>query len=478
MVVIESGTQHQDGDTHPLNEVVHKRSIYQGAMYGRARRIGGTSTRWGGALIPFGEADMDFADWPVSHVEISRYLAEAEALFGLPEGPYEDSALVTAIDSYTPAFQPRSAKWPKFARRNVAALLDAELSASSGPEVWLDATATRFKFLSDGRLGPVHAAASNGRTITVSATEFVFAAGAIESTRLALLADRTADNRIFAPDHVLGHYFHDHLSAHVADIHPRSRKALNRVVGFRFEGEGMRNLRFEPDPSPEIRSSLRPSFAHVAFSDRQGSGFDALRNCYRKLQQRRLPDAATILSLAKATPWLINAAWWRFYEKRLLYPFDADIQLHMVIEQVPVMENRILLSDDRIDRYGQPLAVLDWDVTDADQVNLSRTTSAFIDYWRRTTLSAIGTIHRRPETEAAAQLVSGGGIYHPGGSTRMGRSPTDAVVDLDLTAFRVRNLSIAATSVFPTGGGANPTMLLVMFSLRLAERLSRTLRGG
>jgi choline dehydrogenase-like flavoprotein len=41
VVVIESGGRCQDGETHPLNEVVHRRSIYQGAEHGRARCLGG-----------------------------------------------------------------------------------------------------------------------------------------------------------------------------------------------------------------------------------------------------------------------------------------------------------------------------------------------------------------------------------------------------------------------------------------------------
>ena len=53
----------------------------------------------------------------------------------------------------------------------------------------------------------------------------------------------------------------------------------------------------------------------------------------------------------------------------------------------------------------------------------------------------------------------------------MGASPKMGVVDKDLRTFRAPNLSVLATSVFPSGGGANPTMMLMMAALRLADRL-------
>lgn len=472
VVVTESGARHLSGETHPLNEVVHSRSIYQGAEHGRARCLGGTSTLWGGALIPFLAADMREPSWPVSHREITRYLLEVETIFALPTGSYEDRAIALPLDGAAAAFIPRLAKWPSFARRNVGMLLKADISSERGPEVWLEATATEFSFAPDGRLAQVIARAPNGRKLTIAAQQVVITAGAIESTRLLLLMDRAVGDRIFAPDEVLGRYFHDHLSARVAEIEPITRTTLNRVAGFRFEGTGMRNLRFEPSESLDIRARVPAGFAHIAFAHRAGSGFDALRNLFRMLQQRRVPNPDMILSLVKGAPWLAQAVWWRFCEHRLLYPSDAAVELHMVIEQEPRAENRITLSPDRRDRYDQPLAVIDWGVSMEDEDSLTRITDLFVDFWKLSSLARLGSIHRRPTGEAEAELVEGGGIYHPGGSTRMGRTPAEGVLDADLRTFRIPNLNVAATSAFPTGGGANPTMMLIMAALRLADRLS------
>jgi choline dehydrogenase-like flavoprotein len=58
----------------------------------------------------------------------------------------------------------------------------------------------------------------------------------------------------------------------------------------------------------------------------------------------------------------------------------------------------------------------------------------------------------------------------------MGTGPGDGVVDTDLRTFRVPNISVVSTSVFPTIGGANPTMTLMLAALRAADRLVKEFR--
>ena len=67
--------------------------------------------------------------------------------------------------------------------------------------------------------------------------------------------------------------------------------------------------------------------------------------------------------------------------------------------------------------------------------------------------------------------ISGGG--HIMGTTRMGTSPRDSVVDRDCRVHGYRNLFVAGSSVFPTGGYANPTLTIVALSLRLADTLAK-----
>lgn len=58
------------------------------------------------------------------------------------------------------------------------------------------------------------------------------------------------------------------------------------------------------------------------------------------------------------------------------------------------------------------------------------------------------------------------------GTTRMGNSASDSVVDGDCRVHGYTNLFVAGSSVFATGGHANPTLTIVALGLRLADTIA------
>ncbi|MDQ6804685.1 MAG: GMC family oxidoreductase, partial [Actinomycetota bacterium] len=67
-----------------------------------------------------------------------------------------------------------------------------------------------------------------------------------------------------------------------------------------------------------------------------------------------------------------------------------------------------------------------------------------------------------------------GGPHHMG-TTRMSADPRTGVVDRQCRVHSVENLYVAGSSVFATGGYANPTFTIVALALRLADELERSL---
>jgi choline dehydrogenase-like flavoprotein len=63
---------------------------------------------------------------------------------------------------------------------------------------------------------------------------------------------------------------------------------------------------------------------------------------------------------------------------------------------------------------------------------------------------------------------------HQLGTTRMATKAEDGVVNQHLAVHGVENLFIASSSTFLTSSQANPTFMIVVLSLRLADWLSRT----
>ena len=62
------------------------------------------------------------------------------------------------------------------------------------------------------------------------------------------------------------------------------------------------------------------------------------------------------------------------------------------------------------------------------------------------------------------------------GGTRIGNNKNVSVVDSNLKLHNSKNLFITGSSVFTTGGYANPTYTIIKLSLRLADELEKQLK--
>jgi choline dehydrogenase-like flavoprotein len=80
----------------------------------------------------------------------------------------------------------------------------------------------------------------------------------------------------------------------------------------------------------------------------------------------------------------------------------------------------------------------------------------------------------RPSTLAPELKPASGG--HLMGTTPMGYTESDSVVDGNCRVHGTENLYIAGSSVFKAGGASNPTYTIVAMALRLGDHLAKVLR--
>ncbi|NNJ77126.1 MAG: GMC family oxidoreductase [Anderseniella sp.] len=479
VVVLESGGPTQSAAADSFNEVELAGQAYKGATEGRFRCLGGTSTQWGGALLPFIPEDLhrhtaDWGpEWPVDVAELWKYLPEVETMFGLSAGSYEEDAPLSSWPARLPSFSWRSPKWPKFASRNMANVHRSYIRSAPNIEIWLNALVTSLN-ADTGRVNGVFAQSTSGGSISVEAPVTVLAGGAIESTRFLLMTARKYPAMF--NDMPLGQYFNDHLSAVVADVKNAGKNQLNQLFSFQFANGGMRNWRMELSGQARRNKGLPGGFAHVAFTTAGSAGFAAIRGLAQSVQRYQLPKAADVGALCSEFPWLLQAAWWGVAKRTVLAPRGAGYELHVVTEQKPVRQNRISLSDTRCDALGQPLARIDWNVLADDVKTFMTVTSKLVAEWQKHMPERIGKLDSRAQSGIVNELTEGGGIYHPTGSTRMGTNRLDSVLDGDLAPHDVTGLRVVSTSAFPNGGGANPSLMLLLFALRSAKQIELELR--
>ncbi len=198
-------------------------------------------------------------------------------------------------------------------------------------------------------------------------------------------------------------------------------------------------------------------------------GFESLRLLVRSLRQCRLPDDLTehLWNVIADFDDVAEGAYRRLQKR------DLGTRVYRVMcrsEQVPNPESRVTLSDE-LDAFGVPRARLDWRLTEQDVDTIRRGQMFLAAELARAGLGRM----QLPEEEGFGwdQYVLGG--HHHMGTTRMALDPRKGVVDADCRVHGIENLYLAGSSVFPTGGFANPTLTLVALAARLADHVRRVL---
>lgn len=480
-LIVEAGGEGEDFFEEG-RDVVFGLRAYRGATRGRVRGVGGTGVRWGGAIIPYLREDFEerkwvgARGWAVSFDEVNRWWRAVEELFGTDDSGYDlhEGDLTrtqSGCQGEEPSFLLRLAKWPYFRDRNVGAMILRKFRHRIDLLVWYRCRVVGFEFSRESGAVKMAKVINRAGEVGVIRSEwFVIAAGAIESTRLALLLDREVGGLLSKCSGVLGRGLVDHLSARVGLIEASKKRELNAALGLRFEKRNIRSIRFELVPKLQREHELPSCWAHISPSSVEGEALTVIRDLGRAVQRGNIAAWELWVGAARDLGGLIRLAHWRFFKNRLRWPDRCNVEIHMVIEQPWREENRIDL-DEGVDEAGIPRAKIIWDVSSKEVEQMAQAARLFERWWRNNLFGKYGRVvldENASKSELGANLND---IFHPCGTTRMGTSRSGAVVDPDLVVWGFKNISIVRTSVFPAVGGANPTGTLMALAFRHAAFL-------
>lgn len=467
VIVLELGDESVSFASERFPKIFFSKDHYAGADNGRFVGLGGTSARWGGAMIPFLPEDFD-GEFRDLIMEANLYVPDIEGIFSLPKGPYE-----VQDSPQLPNYTTRLAKWPKFSKRNVAQLFDEVMKNHPNLVIYKNARVTRFNW-ETSKIISVEVENSKFKKYLFESEIFIITAGAIESTRMLLeLEEDLGTSQIGSLKSTTGSFFSDHLSVKIANLKPIDRTKLNMLVGYRFApGGSMSNIRFELESNSRIRELLPPHFIHISFGVNAPEAFEIIREILRIFQEGSIPPIRLFLKLPKFLPWLLRASWWRYVRKRLLYPDNANIEMHLVIQQEPYSENRIALYRQSGGLVENRALQISWEVTQRDMDNALRVFNHFKEEWNNSKYFDYADVLFLDEEQVLSTLSQGGGIYHPTGSTRICCDSSAGSVDSNLKVNGIDNLFLVSTSILNSGGGANPTMTQLMLALKLVDYLA------
>lgn len=487
VVLLEAGDTLARGPDEMDQHCVQCGIRYRGADSGRSFGLGGTSVLWGGQMLPLIPSDMgarpavDVAAWPLAYAELAPYIQQVRQTLGLLRRDDGDDAGLRSrhfseLARLDADLQLRLSEWLPFKRRNFAKAFAAALQTDAELDVWLNAAVVRFEYAADiaPRITAVEARSQNGNALLVRPRAVVVCAGALESTRLMLAFDENAQGLITGSGAPLGRYFADHLSVTCGRFECRDWRRYNLATAPIFSAGVMRTPRLELSADAQQRLAVTSAFAHFTFITHGDTGFDLVRNLLRRRQGEHRDLGLTPGRLWRIVSDIGAIMFWRSLRRRLWIPRQADLLLQVDIEQAPNWNSRLSLADER-DDFGRKRLMIDWQIKADDARVIRIVAERTLQAWNASSLAVAAGL-RLTLPEAFDDFESLYDVYHPTGTLRMGGSPESSVVDRDLRLWALENGYISSTAVFPSAGSANPGLMHLALTARLAEHLAKTLR--
>ena len=490
--LLEGGGMDYEEATQSLFDGKNIGMEYYDLDHARLRFFGGTTNIWGGRNIPLDPIDFEKRDWvphsgwPIKFDDLLEYYRIAHNSLELGEFDYEASnwqklglqPIGFDPNEITTRFWRFDGLAERFNSRRSDDLINAEnvriiLHANT---IGLQATENASGITS------LDATTLGGRKLQVNARHFVLACGAIENARL-LLASNTVETAGIGNQHdQLGRYFMEHPHGRVAHIETEDPAAFWALYRKRYPAT---DVPVAPalvlPPSLQKRLGILNSAVTFKLQRDPAKGATVSKRVYLNLKHSLSPTRS---GRSLWQTWRGMQDWLQRHVSMPLLRFGVKVNrmgLYVIAraEQAPNPASRVCLSSEK-DALGCPRANLDWRLCDLDKRTMLQFGKTLEREFDRLGLGKVTTYQWLEDGTAEWPVdISVGnhpiGGYHHMGTTRMSNSPKTGVVDANCTVHGYHNLHIAGSSVFTTGGWANPTLTLLALTHRLGDHLNRLL---
>lgn len=479
--MLESGGLAVDPETDALNQT---EDVGQKLFNGRTRVLGGTSLVWNGRCIPFDDIDLehrpwvDRSGWPFKASDIAADVDRASAHLGV--GPYSDGGKRLPMPEGLlprPAVDPaliRSTWWENPAYLNFGRIVTERRSANLW--VLLRATVTHLTTSPNGgRIESVEATDADGRRHTIQARAVVLCAGGIENARILLYSDRVNPVGIGNEHGLVGRFLMDHPRDFelIAQVDVADADRFRDLFGpYRLDNPRGRHdfsYGFALSPEKQRADALLNAAAWPYEVLAEDDPFQGAKRLVKGPRDHAFRDLGRVIGQSRL---FAQAAHARFVKRQRIRRKAERIGFLIASEQLPDPDSRVQLGSGR-DAFGLPVARVDWRINEREARSQAVLAELIAAEFARLGLPRI----RLSDWVRDKQYLQGNFVdgCHPSGTTRMAESPRDGVVDPSCAVHGVDGLFVAGSSVFPTAGHANPTLMIVALAVRLARHLREQL---
>ena len=495
VVLLESGGLTPEETTQALCAVENIGHPLAGAVEGRARIFGGTTTLWGGQSIPLDDMDFEprswvpYSGWPINKTDLQPFYRRAEDLMGINSCGYDYGHSIWELVGFeTPGFDLKKLN-TIFSRFNPIVFGDEglgvhdfsrvfsdEFKRSVNVEVLLHANATNLRANKAGQhIDYVLARTLEGKTLRVKARAYIICCGGIETARLLLASNDILTCGIGNHNDIVGRFFQEHPILECATIKTASPKWLQQRYVFLRKNNRVFWARLALSEALQRSNQALNCDANIMFDVDEESGIQAAMELYKGYLGRRWPEHfwRNCWRAIKGSPEVVEHGLNYFVRNRWPTPKPKNIRLQAHVEQVPDPSSRILLSHEK-DPLGLPTVRVDWRLNDRERDTVQLLAETAASEFSRLGIGDIEIAEwLRPDNHEWRNHIAEG--YHHMGTARMAENTRDGVVDKNCRVHGVGNLYISSSAVFPTCGSSNPTLTIIALSIRLADHLKRTL---
>lgn len=460
----------------------------------RVRMYGGSTTRWAGQCRPLETIDFERRDWvrhsgwPFSRDHLEPYYRRAQEVCRLGPYDYEPARWIANGQGVLPVDTRRlGVRIYQFAYPpDFGKVYRDELSAARNVDVYLRANAVEIEVDPDvRRVTGLQVATFSGRRVRFVADHYVLACGGIENPRLLLASNRVATAGLGNQHDLVGRFYTDHPFLFTGYYEP-SRSAYDKTlhviedygrVGWDQPAHAAlalpeQTIRTERLNDCAVYFIRRPNYKiQPAYFTAGVKSFTQLADLLRRedIPDRRL--GRHLRNVAGGLPDVGRSLTRQLTE--LIRP-RPRLALRTALETTPNPDSRVTLGERR-DHFGMPRVQVDWRLNADDRRGLHRLYEVMRREFKRL---GLGRLVEDSSEDAAGWPVSMSSGMHHMGTTRMHENPRQGVVDPDCRVHDVANLYIAGSSVFPTGGVANPTLTIVALTVRLADHLKQRIAAS
>ena len=443
----------------------------------RARMFGGTTNIWSGKwkmldLIDFERKDwVPNSGWPLSFEELQPYYQEIAQEYNILDVNSCLNEVLQTIISSTILGKNQDIKYTIHYTENPPLnfntnLYKKELRESNNVHVLLNANAYELILNnSHEEVEKLIIKTLEGKKYSVVAKVFILVCGGLENARLLLASNNQVTTGLGNANNLVGRFYMDHPKGKLGIVKPLNSYSIpNIFFGSHKEYKSYRVGFSLSEEKQKESKTLNHNFYLTPIYDEQlklvTTALVTLKKAIFKFQFDNLVHPIKVL--------LENFGYvCQFAAKKIMKKQINEIRHYEIthyLEQSPNYESKLFLGEE-IDALGMKKIIIDWQLSYLDKESFKNFLNRMQEIFFEIGLGDIILDKEYKELEFVRDAS------HHMGTTRMGKTPDDGVVDKNCKVFGIDNLYIAGSSVFPTGGNANPTYTILALSRRLCRYL-------